>query len=80
MVWFLLLACGEAPAPPPPAPRPAAAPPKAPPAHPRPPTLPKEVPGAAPMRLATHGPGGTPMPTLNLVVASRGDGEIEPCG
>jgi hypothetical protein len=51
------------------------------PASPRVPALPDRVDGAAAMELAvTQGPGGRPSETLNLVMASRGDGEIEPCG
>lgn len=47
----------------------------------RPPPPPTRVEGAQPMELAeSRGPGGEPSETLNLVFASRGDGEIEPCG
>ncbi|MEZ4320220.1 MAG: hypothetical protein R3F61_22265 [Myxococcota bacterium] len=36
---------------------------------------------ADPMEVvATKGPGGAPLTALSLVAASRGDGEIEPCG
>lgn len=78
MLFLSLLACGEPPVAPvesPPAPAERPAPPK------RPVRAPREIEGAEPMRLAvTRGPGGEPSRTLNLVVASRGDGEIEPCG
>ncbi|MCA9566653.1 MAG: hypothetical protein KC656_02380 [Myxococcales bacterium] len=80
MLVLSLLACGE----PSPAPQPVATPVA--PVAPVPPAArvaapPREVEGAEPMRLAAdRGPGGEPAKTLNLVVASRGDGEIEPCG
>lgn len=36
---------------------------------------------ADPMALvAEKGPGGVPAPAISLLFASRGDGEIEPCG
>jgi hypothetical protein len=36
---------------------------------------------ADPMAIVeAKGPGGEPLESLSLIVASRGDGEIEPCG
>lgn len=36
---------------------------------------------ADPMAIvAEKGPGGVPAPAISLLFASRGDGEIEPCG
>ncbi|MCB9675437.1 MAG: hypothetical protein H6737_10000 [Alphaproteobacteria bacterium] len=89
----LLIACSgapdESPAPDPaPAPAPARAdveddyqPIRAPLEPPRPAAADIDLATADPMEIvAKKGPGGQPLEALSLVVASRGDGEIEPCG